>query len=103
MWEESNRVARAAIKYFSEQAVDLVILETGLGGRLDSTNVIKPEVCGITQISLDHMNVLGKTPLAAKVPPLILRLTWLRLTKLHDGLHFDGRRGFARRCEWPKP
>ncbi len=50
-----------AIKYFSEQAVDLVILETGLGGRLDSTNVIKPEVCGITQISLDHMNVLGKT------------------------------------------
>lgn len=51
----------AAIRYFSDQAVDLVVLETGLGGRLDSTNVVKPEVCGITQISLDHMNVLGKT------------------------------------------
>jgi dihydrofolate synthase/folylpolyglutamate synthase len=57
-----------AIKYFSDQAVDIVLLETGLGGRLDSTNVIKPLVCGVTQISLDHMNILGKelTEIAAE-------------------------------------
>lgn len=49
----------AAIQHFADQAVDLVILEVGLGGRLDSTNVIKPDVCGITQISYDHTNILG--------------------------------------------
>lgn len=49
-----------ALHHFAELAVDIVILETGLGGRLDCTNVVKPVVCGITQISMDHMNVLGK-------------------------------------------
>ena len=48
-----------AIRYFADEAVDLAILETGLGGRLDSTNVITPEICGISHISLDHTNVLG--------------------------------------------
>jgi len=47
--------------YFAEQAVDIAIIEAGLGGRLDSTNVIKPEVCGITSISYDHMAQLGHT------------------------------------------
>ncbi|MAE61870.1 MAG: hypothetical protein CMJ49_11010 [Planctomycetaceae bacterium] len=50
-----------AIRYFADEAVDLAILETGLGGRLDSTNVITPEICGISHISLDHTNVLGDT------------------------------------------
>jgi len=50
----------AAIRHFADQAVDLAILETGLGGRLDSTNVVNPLVCGITQISYDHTNILGK-------------------------------------------
>jgi dihydrofolate synthase / folylpolyglutamate synthase len=50
-----------AIRHFADQAVDLAVLETGLGGRLDSTNVVKPLLCGLTQISLDHTNVLGKT------------------------------------------
>ena len=49
----------AALRYFADQAVDIAILETGLGGRLDSTNVVTPLVCGITRISHDHMNVLG--------------------------------------------
>ena len=49
----------AALRHFADQAVDLAVLEVGMGGRLDSTNVIKPEVCGITQISYDHMNILG--------------------------------------------
>ncbi|MFO0974591.1 MAG: folylpolyglutamate synthase/dihydrofolate synthase family protein [Phycisphaerae bacterium] len=50
--------------YFAQRAVDLAVLEVGLGGRLDATNIIKPDVCGITSISLDHMHVLGKTLIA---------------------------------------
>jgi dihydrofolate synthase / folylpolyglutamate synthase len=50
----------AALRYFADQAVDIVVLETGLGGRLDSTTVVTPLVCGLTNISLDHMNILGK-------------------------------------------
>jgi dihydrofolate synthase/folylpolyglutamate synthase len=48
-----------AFKYFAEQKVELVVVETGLGGRLDSTNVLKPEVTAITSISKDHMAQLG--------------------------------------------
>ena len=50
-----------AFNYFKDQTVDYAIIETGLGGRLDSTNVIIPEICGITSISLDHMDILGDT------------------------------------------
>jgi dihydrofolate synthase/folylpolyglutamate synthase len=50
-----------AFKYFQEQKVELAVVETGLGGRLDSTNVIKPEVTAITSISRDHMAQLGPT------------------------------------------
>src|SRR4030095_16662062 len=50
-----------AFKYFAEQKVDIAIIETALGGRLDSTNVIKPEVTAITSISKDHMAQLGNT------------------------------------------
>jgi dihydrofolate synthase / folylpolyglutamate synthase len=50
----------SALRYFADQAVDIVILETGLGGRLDSTTAVTPLVCGMTHISLDHMNILGK-------------------------------------------
>lgn len=51
----------AAFKYFAEQKVDIAVVETGLGGRLDSTNVITPEVSAITSISKDHMAQLGYT------------------------------------------
>jgi dihydrofolate synthase/folylpolyglutamate synthase len=50
-----------AFKYFAEQKVELAVIETGLGGRLDSTNVISPEVTAITSISKDHMAQLGPT------------------------------------------
>ena len=50
-----------AFNYFQDQAVDYAVIETGIGGRLDSTNVITPKVCGITSISLDHMEILGET------------------------------------------
>ncbi len=47
--------------YFSRQNVDFQVVEVGLGGRLDATNVVKPEVCVITSIGLDHTEVLGDT------------------------------------------
>jgi len=50
-----------AFRYFAESGVDIAVIETGMGGRLDSTNVIKPMVCGITSISMDHMHQLGNT------------------------------------------
>jgi len=50
-----------AFEYFAEQKVDVAIIETGLGGRLDSTNIIKPELSVITNIGWDHMNLLGDT------------------------------------------
>jgi dihydrofolate synthase / folylpolyglutamate synthase len=50
-----------AFLYFAEAKVDLAVVETGMGGRLDSTNVLKPEVCAITSISFDHMSQLGPT------------------------------------------
>src|SRR5438045_7883664 len=47
--------------YFAQQQVDIAIIETGLGGRLDSTNIIMPELSVITNIGYDHMNILGDT------------------------------------------
>jgi dihydrofolate synthase / folylpolyglutamate synthase len=50
-----------AFQYFSEQNVDLAVMEVGLGGRLDATNVITPEISIITSLSLDHTYLLGDT------------------------------------------
>ena len=50
-----------AFKYFAEQHVDIAVVEVGLGGRLDCTNIITPEVSVITNISLDHTELLGGT------------------------------------------
>jgi dihydrofolate synthase/folylpolyglutamate synthase len=50
-----------AFNYFNEQEVDVAIIEVGLGGRLDSTNVITPVCSLITNIGLDHVNLLGDT------------------------------------------
>ncbi len=50
-----------ALDYFSQQKVDVAVIETGLGGRLDSTNVITPLLSVITNISFDHMDILGDT------------------------------------------
>jgi dihydrofolate synthase/folylpolyglutamate synthase len=50
-----------AFKYFSDQKVDFAVIETGLGGRLDSTNVIRPLVSVITSIGKDHTEILGNT------------------------------------------
>ena len=50
-----------AFLYFAEQAVDVAVIETGLGGRLDSTNIIQPDLCVITNIGLEHTQYLGDT------------------------------------------
>lgn len=50
-----------AFEYFYQQNVDIAIIEVGLGGRLDATNIISPLVSAITNIALDHQNILGET------------------------------------------
>jgi len=50
-----------AFSYFADKKIDLAVVETGLGGRLDSTNILKPEVSIITNIGLEHTDKLGKT------------------------------------------
>jgi dihydrofolate synthase/folylpolyglutamate synthase len=54
-------VTSMAFEYFREKGVDFVVLEVGLGGRLDATNVTNPEVSIITNVSLEHTDILGKT------------------------------------------
>lgn len=50
-----------AFEYFAKEQVDFAVVETGLGGRLDSTNIITPELSVITSISMDHQEMLGNT------------------------------------------
>jgi dihydrofolate synthase/folylpolyglutamate synthase len=50
-----------AFMYFLDKAIDIGVIETGMGGRLDSTNVIEPKVVGITSLSIDHTQQLGNT------------------------------------------
>lgn len=50
-----------AFSYFEKEQVDVAVIEVGLGGRLDSTNIIHPDLAVITNISLDHTNMLGNT------------------------------------------
>jgi dihydrofolate synthase/folylpolyglutamate synthase len=51
----------AALVYFAEKAVDIAVMEVGLGGRLDATNLVEPEVTAITAIQLEHTQLLGDT------------------------------------------
>ena len=50
-----------AFSYFKDQEVDVAVIETGLGGRLDSTNVLYPKVTVLTSISIDHTRILGRS------------------------------------------
>lgn len=51
----------AAFAWFADVAVDVAVVEVGLGGRWDATNVVRPDVCVVTNISYDHVDVLGPT------------------------------------------
>ncbi|MEP7109790.1 MAG: Mur ligase family protein [Ferruginibacter sp.] len=57
----SKLTVAMAFEYFAKERVDIAVIETGLGGRLDSTNVITPILSIITNIGYDHMNILGDT------------------------------------------
>ncbi len=70
-----------AISLFASRQTRLVVLETGLGGRLDATNAVETSVCGITPVGLDHMNILGVTPaLIAAEKAGIIRSSSQRVT-----------------------
>ncbi|GKU29989.1 bifunctional folylpolyglutamate synthase/dihydrofolate synthase [Clostridium folliculivorans] len=58
---EFEIITAAMFKYFYDENVDYAVVEVGLGGRLDSTNVVTPILSVITSISFDHMNILGDT------------------------------------------
>lgn len=58
---EFEIITALAFKYFEEKEVDFVVLEVGLGGRFDATNVVDPILSVITTISFDHVNILGDT------------------------------------------
>ncbi len=70
-----------AFSYFATENVDVAVIETGLGGRLDSTNILKPEVTAITPVSLDHRDILGDDleVIAAEKAGIIKRRTPLVL------------------------
>lgn len=50
-----------AFRYFADRHIDVAVIEVGLGGRLDCTNIIHPDLSIITNISFDHMQFLGNT------------------------------------------
>jgi len=52
-------VTAIAFKYFNDKKVDFAVVEVGLGGRFDATNIVKPEISVITNVSLEHQNILG--------------------------------------------
>ena len=58
-WFEA--VTAVSLLHFAHQQVDIAVIETGLGGRLDATRVVNPLVCAITSLSLDHTELLGNT------------------------------------------
>lgn len=55
-------ITAVGFAHFADEAVDIAVIEVGLGGKLDSTNVITPEVAAVASISLDHTQFLGTTP-----------------------------------------
>lgn len=64
-WEEQPTffefATALALMVFARHAVDSIVLEVGLGGRLDSTNAVTPDVCAITPVAYDHRHILGDT------------------------------------------
>jgi dihydrofolate synthase / folylpolyglutamate synthase len=104
-----------AFDWFAEESVDIAVIEVGLGGRLDSTNIVQPEVSVITNISLDHTELLGDTLqkiafekagiIKAGIPVVIgeeqneVTNVFVKLAeKLNSPIHFASRKRFA--GEW---
>ncbi len=78
-----------AFDYFSKEKVDIAIIEVGMGGRLDSTNVINPELSIITNISLDHVKFLGDSEekIASEKAGIIKPQTAVVIGETQEGSH----------------
>ncbi len=91
-----------ALKYFQDQEIDIAVLETGLGGRLDATNAVQSDMAVITPIALDHQKWLGKTvaEIAAEKAGIIKAKTpVVSAEQLPDAREVIERR--AKECEAP--
>ncbi|WP_134091228.1 folylpolyglutamate synthase/dihydrofolate synthase family protein [Olivibacter sp. XZL3] len=77
-----------AFRYFADAAVDIAVIETGLGGRLDSTNIIEPVMSLITNIGYDHMNMLGNslTEIAGEKAGIIKRKTPIVVSERQEAI-----------------
>ena len=83
-------VTAMAFKYFEEKHVDFAVLEVGLGGRLDATNIVEPLVSVITNISLEHTEVLGDTILKIAYEKAgIIKPNSILVTATQDDSVFD--------------
>ncbi|NHI67610.1 bifunctional folylpolyglutamate synthase/dihydrofolate synthase [Lactococcus garvieae] len=83
---EFEIITALAFRYFADEKVDVALIEVGLGGLLDSTNVIKPVATAITTIGMDHMDILGDTleKIAAQKAGIIKPNTPLVTGKIAD-------------------
>ncbi len=78
----------AAMKYFIDENVDIAVFEVGLGGRLDSTNVLHGEICVFTDIAIDHTKMLGETveKIAAEKAAIIKKGSVVVLGEKNNGM-----------------
>jgi dihydrofolate synthase / folylpolyglutamate synthase len=89
--------AAIMLKYFAEQNVDYAVIEVGMGGRLDATNVVTPLVSIITNVSLEHIKVLGDTVEKISIEKAgIIKPGGILVTTSREG---DALRVFRDRCE----
>jgi dihydrofolate synthase/folylpolyglutamate synthase len=90
-----------ALKYFFEKKVDVMVLEVGMGGRLDATNVVKADVAVITGIGLDHTKFLGNTiaKIAKEKAGIIHRNSTVVVAKKNAGISDVRSRARKLRCE----
>ncbi len=86
-----------AFLYFAREKVDIAVIEVGLGGRLDPTNVITPKVCAIASIGFDHMRVLGDTLPAIALEKAGIAKPGVPLV-LSAQVEGEARETIARRC-----
>lgn len=91
-----------AFDYFNNQQVDVAVIEVGLGGRLDATNIILPEGCLITNIALDHQQFLGTTrPAIAKEKGGIIKPNTPVVLSVHDNETFAVFDAIAKQLDAP--
>lgn len=74
-----------SLRYFAERAVELAVIEVGLGGRLDATNVVRPVVSAVTHVGLDHTDLLGATREAIAVEKAGIARAGVPLVSAADG------------------